>query len=302
MPIKTGFGDTPAVPHINQETCRACGLCVRVCTGDVVRPGDGGVSLHPDSAIGCVGCAQCMLVCPTGSVTVTGRDVSPADLLPLPPPGTSATPEQLEALLLSRRSVRSFTSQEVSPETIDRVLNLASTAPMGLPPSDVGVVVFRGRERVQALAEDVTRTMERWLRYVRPWMLPLARPFIGKTLYESVTSFVLPIMKLLVDKRNSGTDWLLYDAPAALLFHLSPYADPADSAIAATYAMVAAQSLGLGSCMIGTVGYVVGYSRRLKAKYGIPQTNRPGLVLLLGYPALSYHRTIRRRFASVSYV
>ena len=43
----------------------------------------------------------------------------------------------------------------------------------------------------------------------------------------------------------------LYDAPVALCFYGSPCCDPAGPVIAATYAMPAAESLGLGTCMIG---------------------------------------------------
>ncbi|MFZ4465107.1 MAG: nitroreductase, partial [Bacteroidales bacterium] len=38
-----------------------------------------------------------------------------------------------------------------------------------------------------------------------------------------------------------------------LYFYGSPYADPADPLIAATYAMIAGESLCLGTCMIGAV-------------------------------------------------
>ncbi len=300
MPIKTGTTSEAGIPVIDRDTCIKCGRCASVCSSETLVLEGGAVAVHHDSPLGCVGCAQCTAVCPTGSITVTGRGLRPDDLLPLPPFAARATAEALDALLLARRSIRRFAPEPVGAEDIERVLTMASRAPMGLPPSDVSVVVFHGRERVQQFAEDSVRVMETWLRWTRPPLLRLARPFIGKAFYESATTFMVPALRLIVERRKAGEDWLLYDAPAALLFHLSPYADPADSAIAATYAMLAAESLGLGTCMIGTVGYVVGYTKGLKAKYGIPAANKPGLVLLLGHPAVHYRRAIRRRFASVT--
>ncbi len=205
--------------------------CVRVCGHVLTQGSDGSLIVNADTALGCPGCAQCTTVCPTGSIIVTGRGLQPDDLVPLPPISAYAGAEQLDALLPARRSVRQFTDEPVSAE------------------SSVGV-------------------MAGWLRWARPPLLKLARPFIGKILYESATTFTVPALRLIVEQRRKSMDRLLYDAPAALLFHLSPYADAADSAIAAAY--------------------------------GIPAGNKPGLVLLLGHSSVHYRRAIRRRFASVT--
>ncbi len=50
-----------------------------------------------------------------------------------------------------------------------------------------------------------------------------------------------------------GINYVTYDAPATIYFYGSPYCDYADPIIAATYAMLAAESLGLGTCMIGGI-------------------------------------------------
>jgi len=106
---------------------------------------------------------------------------------------------------------------------------------------------------------------------------------------------------LMAKEIGSGGDTLLYGAPVAFLFHSSPYAEPGDCYVAATYAMIAAQSLGLGTCMIGMVAPFLERNKKLKAKYGIPNRNKPGIVLLMEYPGFSFKHGVRRRFASVSY-
>ena len=52
---------------------------------------------------------------------------------------------------------------------------------------------------------------------------------------------------------DKGINKINYDAPLAMYFYGSPYCDPADPIIAATYAMIAAETLGLGSCMLGAI-------------------------------------------------
>ncbi|MBI5187116.1 MAG: nitroreductase family protein [Nitrospinae bacterium] len=187
-------------------------------------------------------------------------------------------------------------------DKIDRVLRAASTAPMGIPPSDVGVVVFHGREKVRAFATDMAEVFgkSRWLG--SPAFLAMLRPFMGKAMYEFLKNFVAPLVQLTLECREKGIDSLFYDAPAALLFHQSPYADPADSHIAATYAMIAAESMGLGGCLIGTVAPFMNMNKRVKAKYVAPDGNKAGIVYVLGYPAFHFQKGVRRRFASVKRV
>jgi hypothetical protein len=62
-----------------------------------------------------------MMVCPEGSVTVTGRGLSPAELVELPPPEERASVDALAALMRSRRSLRRFSKREIEPELLERI-------------------------------------------------------------------------------------------------------------------------------------------------------------------------------------
>jgi nitroreductase len=87
-----------------------------------------------------------------------------------------------------------------------------------------------------------------------------------------------------------------------MYFHVSPYADPADPLIVATYTMLAAETLGLGSCMIGTIGPMLkNGGKDLKDKYGINPRNQPGIAIIFGYPAVKYRCAIRRNLAKIHY-
>ncbi|MBU0684681.1 MAG: nitroreductase family protein [Candidatus Thermoplasmatota archaeon] len=290
-----------AVPSIDRTTCNDCGLCADVCGGEPLVVVNGRVEIDPEPALGCFGCGLCMMICPTRSIAVNGRDLSPKDILDLPPKSGRATADQLEALLLPRRSIRRFKEKEVDRAVVDRVIRIASTAPMGIPPSEVGILVVHGRDKVKAFSADVMSTVERTMKMVNPLTMALFRPFTKKATYDSFKEFVIPIGDLMAKEKESGGDPLLYGASVALLFHSSPYADPADCYIAATYAMIAAESLGLGTCMIGMVAPFLGRNKKLMAKYGIPKDNKPIIVLLMGYPGTSFKHGVRRRFASVSY-
>lgn len=87
-----------------------------------------------------------------------------------------------------------------------------------------------------------------------------------------------------------------------MLFHASPYADPADSYIPATYAMLTAQSLGLGSCMLGTPNLLLNFfGKKIKKKYGIPLENKNGIMVIFGYPDIKYNFALKRRFSNIKF-
>jgi len=297
--FRTGIGDAAAVPTVDVSTCNLCGLCAKVCgTGLMIK--DGAVAFNEDAFAGCIGCGQCMAICPTGSITVTGRKMSPEMRMPMPAPEEFATPDQLESLLRRRRSVRIYSDKEVDRFIIDRILRMASTAPMGIPPSDVGVVVFIGRKKVGEFREDMLDLFQSMSKYFNRGLLAIMRPFMKKASYEMLRDFVRPVFKEYARGREKGVDFLFYDCPLVLLFHSGPYSDPADSYIAATYAMIAAESLGLGTCMNGMIP-IMNYNRKLMQKYGIPKGNKVAIGIMMGYPAIRYQRTLRRDFASVTF-
>jgi nitroreductase len=100
---------------------------------------------------------------------------------------------------------------------------------------------------------------------------------------------------------QQGLNLLNYDAPLEMYFYGSPYTDPADPIVAATAAMYAAESLGLGTCMLGGVHPLIQNGKRAKTfreKYGIRCTSREGLFVIFGYPSVKYKKGINRTFAS----
>jgi len=287
-------------PTVDAALCTRCGACVRICPDEVLRMDGDLPAAGPGLMFGCVACGHCVCVCPTGAIRVEGRGMRPDDAVSLPPAEARATAGQLEALLLARRSVRRFTDAEVERADVERILAMVSSAPMGIPPHEVGVVVFHGRDKVRPFAAEACQSFGRAARFFNPVVLTVMRPFLGKANHRLMRDFVRPLMQALADAHQQGRDLFTYDAPLAMLFHTSPGGDTADCTIAATYAMLAAESLGLGGCLLGTSA-ALDHDKAFKARHAIPATNKIGLTLALGHPAVRFARAIRRRLASVRF-
>lgn len=261
--------------------------------------------ISQNSVYGCIGCGHCMAICPQEAIRISGRCLTPDDLLTLPDKHENASYEGVLTLLQHRRSIREFKAVPVEKELIDKVIKAAQTSPMGLPPSDVNLLVFESQAKVRQFAEDFCDYLTgiKWL--VSGWFLALMRPFWGKTNDELFRGFVRPTIHLFLDNMKKGINLVNYDAPVAMYFYGSPYADPADPIVAATYAMIAAESLGLGTCMLGAVHPLIQNGKaaqKFRQKYGIRYKSREGLFVIMGYPKLEYQKGIRRSFASIDTV
>lgn len=301
MAIPTSRTKESAKISIDNTRCMGCGLCIEVCKSFNLSLENEKV-VSKNSVYGCIGCGHCMAICPQEAIKIRGRCLTPDDILTLPEPQENASYEEVLSLLLQRRSIREFKEVSVEKEIIEKVIEAAKTSPMGLPPSDVNLLVFDSPAKVRQFAEDFCDYLEgiKWL--VSGWFLALMRPFWGKTNDELFRGFVRPTIDLYLDNMKKGINLVNYDAPVAMYFYGSPYADPADPIVAATYAMIAAESLGLGTCMLGAVHPFIQYGKgaqKFRQKYGIRFKSREGLFVIMGYSKVEYQKGIRRTFASI---
>lgn len=290
--------------RINTEKCTGCGLCVSVCKDYSLGIKENKVYQKSKSCFGCVACGHCMAICPQGAIEIYGRTLSPKDLFDLPQKETSTDYNSLLSLCQRRRSVREFKDKAVDKEIIEKIISIARTSPMGLPPSDVNVLIFDSKEKTNQFAKDFCEYLKGMKWMFSNLSLSLMSPFMSKANNELFKEFVQPLFSIYEENMEKGINLVTYDAPVALYFYGSPYSDPADPIIAATYAMLAAESLGLGTCMLGAIHPLIqngSAAKKFRQEQGIKYKSREGLFLILGYPDIEYNKGIKRTFASETY-
>lgn len=288
---------------LNNDKCNGCGKCASVCKDFNLIIENGKATLTGTPVFGCIGCGHCMMICPSDAIAVEGRSLTPVELFDLPEAGSAANYDSLLAMLRRRRSIREFKDLPVEKEKIDQILEAAQTAPMGIPPSDVHVMVLSNKTATRRFATEFSDYLKeiRWM--ASGWFMRLMRPLWGKTTDEMMREFIHPLFNIYVDDMQKGDNWINYDAPLAIYFYGSPYSDPADPLIAATYAMLAGESLGLGTCMLGAVHPFIQNgkkARRFREKWSIKYPSREGLFVIFGYPSVKYEKGVRRTFADIS--
>jgi nitroreductase/ferredoxin len=301
MPIPTSRTNEAGSIHIDKELCTGCGLCVSICGDHSLKLENNKATVNYDTVFGCFACGQCMAVCPKGAITVSGRTLSETDVFDLAPVKESADYSSLLKLLQRRRSIRDFTDEPVSVEMIEQILVAARTSPMGIPPSDVNVLVIEGKENNHTFAKEFCEHIKGMTWIASNLFLTLMRPFWGKEMTSLFKSFIKPLMDQYIGSMENGENLVTYDAPLSMYFYGGPYSDPADTYIAATVAMYAGESLGLGTCMIGGIHPMIQNgpkSKQFREAHNIKNKSKSGIVVIFGHPKLKFRRGIRRTFAS----
>lgn len=289
------------ITRISHETCLKCSRCVSVCPMDRIELAGGKMEVTTDPALFCVACGHCMSVCPTQSILSADFDYS----------GFHDLPDQLPALndllplLKSRRSMRHFQSKPVPREILEKVLDAATSAPMGVPPHSAEVVVLDEREKIEKLLPLILKEMSQWEKGLStPVLRSIFGLFLGSVLVHVMGTHIIPMVRLIVAEAWKGRDVLTYDAPAMFIFHGDKFtvSNRDNCIIAMTYAMIAAEASGLGSCIIGMIPPAIQNSKKLREKLEIPKDNEVLGCLVLGWPKVTYNRSIPREFKSVKWM
>lgn len=292
--------DKPVNVVIDSEKCTKCGICVDVCSGEYILQKDSQIIANEDSMFGCIQCGHCMMSCPHKAIEIRGESISNDCLIEFSENKTDY--ESLYSLLIQRRSARKFTSESVSKEDIEKILTVASTGPISIPPYEVKVLVINGFDKVQEFADDLVNVFEKMLKIMNPFVFKLFKFFISKVSYRLYTEFVIPLINIMTSSRKKGNDILFYNAPALILFYTTEVCDKEDALIASTLAQTAAETLGLGTCVIGSVPPVMNKNDKLKAKYGIAENEEVATAFILGHPKKTFLRGIKREFKDVRWL
>ena len=291
------------MPKIDDATCVRCGSCTEVCPLRIyVRTGEG-IAVSAERGPLCRQCGHCMAVCPTQAVSVEGLSYEGFPALPerLPPA------DEFARLSLARRSIRHYRPDPVPRDVLERILEVAAQAPAGVPPTTVEVTVICDRERLAELGPAAIKQLRRLQRALRvPLLGWLLRRQLGPAFVSAMGSFIMPMVDTAERLwREQSVDMITWGAPVVMVFHSAPagFCGQENCIIAANHAMLAAHSLGLGTCWNGFIGGLLAYDRAMRVRMGIPASNKVHAALLLGYPAgPTYRRAVPRAFRAVQWV
>jgi Fe-S-cluster-containing hydrogenase component 2 len=142
---------------IDEQKCTRCGLCSKDCPAAVISMDRGYPAIASEQEAGCIKCQHCLAICPTGALSILGK--TPLNSLPLT--GNLPDPQKLETLIKGRRSVRQYRNENLDPELLQHLLEVAWHAPTGVNSRQVHFTVVDDRAVMDKVREETMHALSK---------------------------------------------------------------------------------------------------------------------------------------------
>lgn len=299
--------DRTVTTVIDAELCIGCGSCVDVCPSETIElQGERAVVVGDES----LNCGHCEAVCPANAIHVKALDPemtrfstfrADSAWLPFGEPDTA----QLVRLMASRRSCRNFREAPVEVAQLEDLAKIGATAPSGTNSQRWRFTILPDRAAVLQLGKGVARFF-RALNWIadRSVLRRLER-IIGRGELQSYhEEYQERIEEALEEWHLGERERLFHGAVAAILVSSLPNAScPAEDALLATQnILLAAHSMGLGTCLIGFAVQAIRLDPRLWRQLELGGGEKVHSVIAIGHPNEVYEKTAGRLPASIRFI
>jgi nitroreductase/Pyruvate/2-oxoacid:ferredoxin oxidoreductase delta subunit len=291
---------------IDRDLCTGCGLCVQVCPTRTLSMHKGKAEVTGDRSLNC---GHCQAICPEGAVTVSGIDEAMSQFVNFKPDknwlrhGDFDT-AQLVRLMASRRSCRNFRDKPVDRSILEDLVKIGCTAPSGTNCQLWTFTILPTRKAVMAFGQGVRDFYVKLNAMAKNRLLRLFLKLIGKPELDAYyREYYENVREGLDEFDRTGLDRLFHDAPAAIVVGYKAHATlpKEDALLASQNILLAAHSMGLGSCLIGMAVEPMQRDPKIQNAIGIPHHEKVYTVIALGYPAEIYQRQAGRKKSVVRF-
>lgn len=266
---------------VDTEKCLHDGRCAATCPLGLIQFKNRMPEPVDQAEASCIQCGHCAAACPSGALSLTAM---PTESLRPELPGWMLTPDQLEGLMKSRRSIRRFRNTSVEKHTIEHLIDIARYAPTGLNRQPVRWLVIQEKADVHRYAGMVID----WMRQMTEKNHPLS---------------ALSNFNGMISAWDAGADIICRKAPCMVIAYGSKQdlTAPQACCIALTYLELAAPSFGLGVCWAGYFNAAINAHPPMKEALGIDEGDSAYGSLMLGLSKEAFHRIPARHPATITW-
>ena len=282
---------------LDLDKCVKCGGCVEVCPVRVFEQKTPQEFPEVVRESWCSECGQCMMRCPVDAVSIPA--IPKDDIVSV---GNLPEPDEVDSLLLGRRSVRSFADKEIDRALLERVIVLAASAPSGANVRSTEFTVVQNKEALKLLVQYTAEGLQKMAKALRN---PFIRPFLKSAMKKQFGAYVnmVPFFDFVVTSHAAGKDMITFGAPALIAFHGQPTKIAADvnAQLCVQNALVAISGLGLGGLYSGLVTGTAPRDKRMLELFKVPKDNAFYAAIAVGYPKTKLTKYAKKKLTQINW-
>ncbi len=286
---------------IDVENCTKCKECVKDCVANLFYIDQDSLRLVDSFEDYCIECGHCEAVCPVNVIKLkfhTDEELESSakgDGIP--------TYNSFLKLVLNRRSIRRFKEKVIPKDLIEKLLKVGKHSPTGSNSENVFYTVVQDKAIVAAVSKLVTRKV---IKLVNALEDPQRREFLRKSMPEEEFNQIvekLPRFKRILGTIEQGIDFWCWNGELIVIHGDKPVGGlSTNGSLAAAHIMLAAETLGLGTCSLGYLTYFINESQTIRELLKIPNNHIVGYSLTTGFPDVKYKRIPARKHARIQWL
>lgn len=270
---------------INKELCIGCTKCIKDCpVNDITMTSENKAEIKNKR---CIKCGHCIAVCPVPAPYSETFDIT--EVIPYNKEEFEISPERLLNFIKFRRSVRSFTNEAVAPELLSQIIEAGRYTPTGRNLQEVSYIVVT--EQLKKLKDMMYAALEKKGNSILRTKSEMPEASI---MYARIWKAMYRNYQAAPDEK----DGLFFHAPA-VIFVVGK--SRTDAALASSNMELMINALGLGAFYCGFGIFAVNDDPDIREFLGLADDITVESCLVIGHPAVTYHRTVPRKKADVKW-
>jgi len=285
---------------VDIDSCNKCKACVDECYYYYFDSGI--LRLRDEADEFCIECGKCVAICPVNAIRLKiHKDTILNDV-----PSKEELPsfESLSNLFQTRRSRRQFKDKTVPKELIEKILNVAGRySATGHNQENVYFTVVQDIETLKKLSDEINKQIKSLVEIFED---PQRRKILENSFSQGFINKieeVLPSFKRNLKRVELGEEVWRWDAELIIIHSpRNALSLEENCALAACQIMLAAETLGLGTCSLGYINNFFNTQRSIAKIVKLPIKHVAGYTLAIGYPKVHYYRIPARKPLKVQWL